>query len=292
MAAKFIAEISSNHNGDYERCKSFIEAAADIGCWGVKFQLFRIDELFAKEVLSKSDEHRKRKNWELPTEFIPKLKEHCRKFNLKFGCTPFYLNAVTELEPFVDFYKVASYELLWLDLFNKILSTGKDLHFSTGIANIEEIGNVLDLVLKNSPKEVVMYHCTSSYPTPLTDVNLAAITTLRNKFSKYFNKINLRTGLSDHSVNTGVINRAVNKYEVDYVEFHLDLDKEGYEFSGGHCWLPAEMKEIINNINDGCTADGDGIKTPKPSELNERDWRADPSDGLRPLKTIRDNLFN
>ena len=196
MAVKFIAEISSNHNGDLERCKAFIKTAADVGCWGVKFQLFKIEELFTEEVLTNSKDHSKRKNWELPIEFIPELKEYSQKHNLKFGCTPFYLDAVEELEPFVDYYKVASYELLWLDLFKKILATGKNLHFSTGIADIEEIRNVLELISANAPNEVVMYHCTSSYPTPLPDVNLAAIKTLRDEFHKYYSKINILTGLS------------------------------------------------------------------------------------------------
>ena len=58
---KFIAEVSSNHNGDLKRCLKFIETAKDCGCDGVKFQLFKIDELFASEILAKSEEHRKRK---------------------------------------------------------------------------------------------------------------------------------------------------------------------------------------------------------------------------------------
>lgn len=287
MNTKFIAEISSNHNRDLERCKSFIKTAADIGCWGVKFQLFKIEELFTKEVLEKSEGHRNRKHWELPVEFLPELKSHCQKFDLKFGCTPFYLEAVSELEPYVDFYKVASYELLWLDLFRAIANTGKNLHFSTGIANLEEIKNVLNLVSEKELSEIVMYHCTSSYPTPLKDVNLSAITTLQNNFSQFYNKMNLSTGLSDHSVNTGVISRAVNKFEVEFIEFHLDLDKKGFEFEAGHCWLPSKMKEVIETLKDGFIADGNGVKEPQKSEIEERNWRADPLDGLRPLKKIR-----
>ena len=113
---KFIAEVSSNHNRDIERSFKFIDAAANSGCKAVKFQLFKLEKLFAPEILKKSPKHRERKNWELPIEFIPKLSERCKSKNIEFSCTPFYLDAVSELEPYVNFYKIASYELLWDDL--------------------------------------------------------------------------------------------------------------------------------------------------------------------------------
>ena len=71
----FIAEVSSNHNRDINRMKEFIYASKEVGCTGVKFQLFKIDELFSPEILAKSETHRKRKEWELPIEYIPELAE-------------------------------------------------------------------------------------------------------------------------------------------------------------------------------------------------------------------------
>ena len=139
MEVKFVAEVSSNHDRDIQRSKDFIKAASDIGCSGVKFQLFKIDQLFAPEILAKSEKVRKRKEWELPLEFIPVLSEYAHSLNLQFSCTPFYLEAVKELEPYVDFYKIASYELLWKELFIECVKTGKPLVFSTGMATIEEI---------------------------------------------------------------------------------------------------------------------------------------------------------
>lgn len=90
----FIAEVSSNHHRDLQRCIQFIETAAKIGCQAVKFQLFKIDQLFAPQILEKSEEHRRRKDWELPTDFLPELKAACDKNNIQFACTPFYLDAV------------------------------------------------------------------------------------------------------------------------------------------------------------------------------------------------------
>ena len=104
----FIAEVSSNHNRDLSRMKELIYSSKKAGCSGIKFQLFKIEKLFATEILEKSETHRKRKEWELPVTFLPDLSKICRNREINFGCTPFYLDAVEELEPYVDFYKIAS----------------------------------------------------------------------------------------------------------------------------------------------------------------------------------------
>jgi len=284
---KFIAEVSSNHNRDLERMKKFIKTASDIGCTGVKFQLFKIDQLFASEILEKSEIHRNRKNWELPEEVIPELADYTHEFGLNFSCSPFYLDAVDLLEPYVDFYKIASYELLWFDLFNKCSETGKPIVFSVGMATLDEIENALGVLSKGNTTDVTILHCNSAYPTSIKDANLKAIEILRNELKQWDEKFNLSIGWSDHTVSSAVMNRAVNKYDVNFIEFHLDLDAKGEEFSAGHCWLPDQIAEVISNVNAGFTADGDGGIEPSPSELPDRDWRADPNDGLRPIKHLR-----
>ena len=110
---KFVAEISSNHNQSFERAVALIDSAISSNFNAVKFQLFKIEELFSYEILRKSKKHSERKKWELPLKFIPKLSKYCKSKKIQFGCTPFYLNAVRELIPYVDFLKISSYEILW-----------------------------------------------------------------------------------------------------------------------------------------------------------------------------------
>ncbi len=275
----FIAEVSSNHSRDLDRSFDFIKSASDAGCAAVKFQLFRVDQLFATGALS-AEEVVRRKNWELPLEFLPKLAQRCREVGIEFSCTPFYLDAVAELEPYVDFYKIASYELLWDELLAACARTGKPLILSTGMATIDEIKHAVDVLQKNGCEAPILLHCTSAYPTPYAEANLAAIETIRQATG-------CEVGWSDHTVEPAVIHRAIHHWGARVIEFHLDLDGKGEEFGAGHCWLPEQIGAVIRDVEKGFTADGNGIKEPVPSELPDRLWRADPSDGLRPLKEMR-----
>jgi len=280
MNPMFIAEVSSNHNRDLSRSLAFIDAAAAAGCGSVKFQLFKIDELFAPEILEQSEMHRRRKQWELPLDFLPPLAQRCRERGVQFSCTPFYLEAVAELEPHVAFYKIASYELLWDNLLAACASTGKPVILSTGMATLDEIRHAVDVLRQNGCASPTLLHCTSAYPTPAAEANLSAIETIRKA-------TNCEVGWSDHTVSPAVIHRAVHRWDARVVEFHLDLDGTGEEFTTGHCWLPEQIGAVIRDIATGLAADGDGVKAPTPSELPDRVWRADPSDGLRPFKEIR-----
>ena len=283
MSINFIAEVSSNHSKDLKRSLDFIDTAAEIGCDTVKFQLFKIDQLFSSEVLARSENLRNRSRWELPLDFLPLLSEQCKKRGVKFSCTPFYLDAIKELQPYVDIYKVASYELLWDDLLIACADTGKPVIISTGMANTKEIKHAVDVLKTHSCMPTVL-HCTSSYPAPYDEVNLAAIQEIHRVTG-------CEVGWSDHTVNPGVINRAIHKWNAKVIEFHLDLDGKGEEFDSGHCWLPSQIAPLIKQVRQAFDADGSGIKEPAPSELSDREWRADPSDGLRPIKAIRDTCI-
>lgn len=278
----FIAEVSSNHARDIGRCLAFVDMAAKIGCDAVKFQLFRIDELFAPEILTRSEAHRQRKAWELPTEFIPTIAEHCRRRSVEFTCTPFSLQAVEELRPYVARYKIASYELTWPALIAACAKTGKPLILSTGMANADEIAAAVATFRNAGGTDLTLLHCVSGYPHPVEDANLAAIETLRRAHQ-------CPIGWSDHSARPGVVQRAIHRWGATVVEFHLDLDGTGDEFKTGHCWLPEPIERVIAEVRESLYADGNGIKAPMPAEIADRDWRADPSDGLRPFKSVRAN---
>jgi N-acetylneuraminate synthase len=276
----FIAEASSNHGRDLDRARAFVDAAADAGCDAVKFQLFRIDRMFAPEILAQSPKHRARAQWELPLAHLAPLAAHCTARGIRFSCTPFYREAVAELAPFVDFYKVASYELLVTDLLEACAATGKPVVLSTGMATMDEIAAATETLKRAGADDITLLHCVSAYPTPAREANLSAIAALHQATG-------LKVGWSDHTRRPAVIERAVHRWNAAAVEFHLDLDGRGAEYAAGHCWLPGEIAPVIARIRESAVADGSGFKGPQPSELSDRDWRADPGDGMRPLKHIR-----
>lgn len=280
MKPVFIAEASSNHGRELQRALKFVDAAAEAGCDAVKFQLFRIDRMFAPEILAKSEKHRSRKAWELPLDHLAPIAEHCSDLGILFSCTPFYREAVEELRPYVAFYKVASYELLVRELLEGCAATGKPVVVSTGMAQMDEIVRAVEILMKAGASDITLLHCVSAYPTPASDANLAAIESIRKATG-------CKVGWSDHTRRPAVIERAVHHWGADAVEFHLDLDGHGAEYAAGHCWLPEEIAPVIARIRESFQADGSGFKEPQPSERDDRDWRADPSDGMRPFKHVR-----
>ncbi|HLW93923.1 MAG TPA: N-acetylneuraminate synthase family protein, partial [Solirubrobacteraceae bacterium] len=223
---RFIAEIGSNHNRDPTRAHALIDASAAAGCDAVKLQLFRVDDLFAPEALAANPQLDQRRAWELPLEMLPDIRSQCDAAGLELGVTPFGLWAVEELAGYVDFLKVASYEILWHDLLRACVATGKPLVLSTGMASEDEIAGAVDAV----GGELTLLHCVSGYPTPPQQANLAAIGTLRERFG-------CPVGWSDHTGVESVIAQAVLRWHASDVELHIDLDHGGFE-DGEHNWSP------------------------------------------------------
>jgi sialic acid synthase SpsE len=274
----WIAEVSSNHNGSLARIEQFLDTAVDIGAQGVKFQLFKIDKLFAPEAIKAKPELLARRAWELPVAFIPHISHMCRARNLLFGCTPFYMDAIAELEPYVDFFKVASYQVLWLDLLTKLRLSNKPMVLSVGMATPTEVSKA---VWALGQQHLDLLHCVSGYPTPIKECNLKTIDYLRTQYRA------ARVGYSDHSVNPAVLYAATLQHDAHMVEFHLDIDGQGDEYQIGHCWLPGNIKAVIRDIQVAQLAGGNYGKFVQPSEAEDR---SDPSDGLRPIMEIRSKL--
>ncbi len=279
----WIAEISSNHNGEIERAKELVDSVAEAGFTSVKFQLFQVKKLFSPEALGSKPYLLDREQWELPPEFIPTLSQTARNRGLNFGITPFFLEGVSVAAPYVDFFKIASYELLWVDLLREVANSGKPIVLSTGMATMEEVIESVSVLKSAGAQDVRVLHCVSEYPATLSQTNLSAIRSLREN-------LDLAIGWSDHTNDVAVVRRAVLRWGASTVELHVDLDSNGYEFDQGHCWLLPDATRLIDEIAAGEVWDGNGKKAPTPAELHEREWRSDPIDGLRPLSAQRSRI--
>ena len=176
----------------------------------------------------------------------------------------------------MDFFKIASYELIWDELLIKCANTKKPIVISTGMADEKETQNAFNILKKNKSKQIIFMHCVSNYPVTVQNVNLAKIETLRKKFK-------VDVGFSDHTVNQDIIRRAFYKWDCRVFEFHFDLDKKGLEYKSGHCWLPNKLENLIRSFDfDSHQYDGSGKIKPLNVEKKERMWRRD-KDGFRPI---------
>ncbi len=309
----FCAEVSSNHHCDLDRALAFVDCAARMGTAAVKFQQFKIRELFAPEALRHDPELLKREAWELPLHFNQELARRARERGIAFSSTPFSLGAIAEIEPHVDFIKLASYQLPWTEVLREVARTAKPVVLSTGMAEMDEVRCAVDVLGSNGCESLALLHCVSLYPMPPAAANLSAMQSLRSAFG-------VAVGWSDHSRDERVVRRAIAAHKAEWVEFHLDLDGKGAEYPSGHCWLPGEIEPLIREFSQVAPEaehsvsafgqgvggeragaletqsqssdplDGNGRVAPHPDESHEREWRSDPHDGLRPFRRVRAGL--
>lgn len=281
-----VAEVSSNHGQNWRRAMGFIEEAYQVGFDAVKFQQFKIHELFCPSALAAHPELLERVAWELPETLNLELAAAAHTLGLEYQSTPFYRRAVDVLEPHVDRFKLASYQVLWHDLLRLVAQTGKPVVLATGMATLDEVRAAVDVLGESGCQDLTVLHCVSLYPTPAEEANLRAIGTLHRE-------LQVPVGWSDHTRSIDVVERAVRVFGAPLVELHLDLDGQGAEYASGHCWLPSEADRLVERLREQrwlpskSPFDGDGIKAPRPSEHDERGWRTDPIDGLRPVYETR-----
>jgi N-acetylneuraminate synthase len=134
-----VCGVASNHCRDLQLCLDFVRSAAEIGCGALRFQLFGIREPVAVEAPQSDPKVLKGEAWELPVSFLSDLSAGTHAAGMSFSRTPSHLQAVGEMLPHVDFYKIASYELLWEGLLKGCARPGKPVVSSTGTATLPEV---------------------------------------------------------------------------------------------------------------------------------------------------------
>lgn len=208
-----ICEISANHNGDINRAKKLIKLAKDTGCDAIKLQTYTPDTLtlntdspdfMINDGLWKGHTlHDLYSQAFTPFEWHEELFEFAKKLNLTIFSTPFDSTAVDLLESLdCPAYKIASFEIVDLELIAYVASKQKPMIISTGLANVSEISDAVATARANGCQDVILLHCISSYPAPSKDSNLRTIPHLAKMFQT-------EVGLSDHTSGTAVSVAAV-----------------------------------------------------------------------------------
>jgi N,N'-diacetyllegionaminate synthase len=270
-----IAEAGVNHNGDLTLAHKLIDVAAEAGADWVKFQTFTADKLVAIHA-KKADyqnqitdagesQHAMIHKLELTRDMHEILIEHCESRGIQFFSTGFDLQSIDLLvELGQHSFKIPSGEITNLPYLCHVGQHGKPIILSTGMASMEEIGEALDVLEKagTSRERVTVLHCNTEYPTPMTNVNLSAMLTIRDTFD-------VQVGYSDHTLGIEVATAAV-ALGATVIEKHFTLDRNFLGPDHKASLEPEELKAMVIAIRNIEKAMGDGIKRPSASELKNK----------------------
>ena len=263
-----VAEIGNNHNGDVQLAKQLIDVAVNAGADAVKFQLRDMDKVYGRDRASRSG------GYDLNTEYTLDLLDRfslspeqlgelfhyaAAKKTLAF-CTPWDSDSVSALEGLgVDLYKVASADLTNHDLLGDIVSTGKPMMVSTGMASEQEIIQTVQFLQENEA-EYILLHCNSTYPAPFKDVNLRFLQHLRDIG-------HCMVGYSGHERGYHTVLGAV-ALGARVIEKHLTLDKTMEGVDHKVSLLPDEFSGMVRAIREL----EESLGSSAPRRISQGEW--------------------
>ena len=247
-----VAEMSANHNQNFEQAVKILYAAKKAGADAVKLQTYTPDTLTIKSDreyfrIGKGTLWAGKTLYELyseaymPWEWQPKLKKIADEIGIDLFSTAFDPTAVDFLEEMgVPAYKVASFEIVDIPLIEKMARTGKPLIISTGMATLGEIEEAVQAARKAGATQIALLKCTSAYPAPPEEMNLRTIPHLAETF-------HVPVGLSDHTLGIAVAVAAV-ALGACIVEKHFTLSRDIPGPDSAFSLEPHEFKEMVEAI--------------------------------------------
>lgn len=254
-----IAELSANHNGNFETAVSLVEEARKAGADAVKLQTYTPDTITLD--CDSEDFRISGGLWDgrtlydlygeayMPWEWHAPLFEHARNLGITIFSSPFDNAAVDFLEDLnAPAYKIASFEAVDLPLIKYVASTGKPMIISTGMADAEEIQEAIDAAREGKGGQLAILHCVSGYPAPAADYNLRTIPDMMDRFG-------LVTGLSDHTLDntTAIASIALG---ASIIEKHFTLDRNGGGPDSSFSLEPAELMALCQGVHTAWEALG------------------------------------
>ncbi len=270
-----IAEAGVNHNGSIELAKKLIDAAAEAGADYIKFQTFKTEKLVSKLAPKAQYQKNTTSPDESQFEMIKKLEldkakhieliEHCKKRNIKFLSTAFDLDSIDTLQELgITLWKIPSGEITNLPFLRKIGKLKQKVIMSTGMADLCEIEQALNVFEEAGTKrqDITILHCNTEYPTPMEDVNLSAMLTIKNAFKT-------DVGYSDHTLGIEIPTAAA-ALGATVIEKHFTLDKNLPGPDHKASLNPEELKAMVKAIRNIEKALGNGIKKTSKSEAKNK----------------------
>jgi N,N'-diacetyllegionaminate synthase len=272
-----IAEAGINHNGDFAEAKKLVDIAVEAGVDSVKFQTFKTEQViskYARKAAYQKDttgveesQFEMAKKLELSDEAFCELLAYCREKKILFLSSPFDLGSIDFLVRLeMPIFKIPSGEITNLPYLQRVAVTGKPVILSTGMSTLGEIEAALNLLAAHGceREKVTLLHCNTEYPTPMEDVNLNSMLTLKAAFP------GLAIGYSDHTLGTEIPIAAV-ALGAQVIEKHFTSDKTMAGPDHRASLDPDELKAMVHAIRNIEVALGTGIKEPSSSEMKNID---------------------
>lgn len=247
-----VAEMSANHNMDYNRAVEIMHQAKQAGADAIKIQTYTADTITIDSDKSwfqinqgtlwdGTTLHRLYEKAYTPWEWQPRLKEEAEKMGLIFFSAPFDLSAVDFLEKLeVPCYKVASFELNDIPMIRRIAKLGKPILMATGVAYEKDIRLAIETCKEENNDQIILLKCTSAYPAPFTAVNLKMIPAMAKTYD-------CLTGFSDHTMGCQAALGAA-ALGACVIEKHLTLKREDGGADAAFSMEPAEFKEMCEGV--------------------------------------------
>lgn len=269
-----IAELSANHNNDFNLAVKTIEAMAEAGADAVKVQTYKPESLtidsdtgyFAPKTEGLWKGYTPWKLYSeaaMPYEWQPKLKKIAEELGLFFFSSPFDKEGVDFLESInVSLYKIASFEITDIPLIEYAASKGKPMIISTGVAEIEDIQLALDTCRNVGNNQITLLKCTSQYPATIKDANLITIPDIKQRFG-------VKVGVSDHTMGSLVPTVAVS-LGATVVEKHFILDRKLGGPDSAFSMEPHEFKEMVQSVRQAEAALGKITYVVSENDKNRR----------------------
>lgn len=269
----FIADIAANHDGDLDRALELITLAAAAGADAAKFQHFRAAHIvsdYGFRSLGGQLDHQA--TWSksvfetyqdasLPWEWTPVLAEHCAAIGIEFMSSPYDVEAVEHLDPFVNAYKVGSGDVNWLEELSFIASMGKPVIIATGASTMDDVRRAMAL-LTDAGVPIVLMQCNTNYTGSIDNLGFINLRVL-GQFAEEFPGVVL--GLSDHTPGHVTTLGAI-ALGARVIEKHFTDDTTRMGPDHGFSLDPVTWRAMVDDTRRLEASLGDGVKVIEANE--------------------------
>ncbi len=269
----FVADIGANHDGDINRAFKLIELAKEAGADAAKFQNFQANKIVSNKGFSSlGGQLSHQKSWKKPVvevykdasisfDWTEKLKKKCDEVEIEYCTSPYDFESVDRVDPFLQFFKIGSGDITWLEIIKYIARKGKPVMIATGASDMNDVVRAMN-TLEQYTRDIVLMQCNTNYTGSVENfkyVNLNVLKTFHQRFPDVI------LGLSDHTPGHAAVLGAI-AMGASVIEKHFTDDNNRVGPDHKFALNPKTWREMVERSTELFYALGDGIKRIEENE--------------------------